>query len=101
MADFLREKYVTASVSCTVSPFLQLFLWHLVERRSEIGKLDYLQVFDLKPGRNNYEIIIRHRQEVPPFSYECRLRGIEPMTAKIYIIDNGDGTATMLLAEEY
>jgi len=101
MADFLGEKYVTAGVSRTLSPLLQLFLWHLVERKRETGGLDYLQVFELNPGKGSGEVVVRHSQEVPSFQYECSIIGAYPVTAKVYIIDNGDGTAIMLLTDEY
>ena len=59
---------------------------------------DYLQVFILSKKRGKQKII--HRQEKPKYNRRYLIKNIDPINAKIYVIDDGD-YATMILASEY
>ena len=80
----------------TIPLELQLFMWECVERLPE--PLDYLQVFELRPSGPMQSI--SHKSEEPEHHMEYMILCDEPITAKVYIIDDGDHS-TMLLAEEY
>lgn len=74
---------------------LQLFLWQLIADLSE--PKDYLQVFRLFPFEGKQKVI--HEQEEPAYIKEY-LFNVDPITVKVYCIDDTDH-CTMLLAEEY
>ena len=96
---FQNDRYLTSGVNAEISPITQLLLWELIdERLAEGTELDHLQVFRLEPDGKQQKIT--HSQEQPPYKNEVYLLGPEPITAKIYVIDDGDHS-TMLLAEEY
>ncbi len=101
MATFEGDRYVTAGINATLSPFIQLCLWALIDNRKDTKETDYLQVFLLKSGANPYEQIIEYFQEMPPVSSVHKISVDTPVKAKVYIIDAGDGTSTMMLANEY
>ncbi len=90
---FDNPRYITAGIESRISPALEILLWSLVE-----GKEDYLQVFRLTASGNNQHIL--HTQEQPEYSAEYDFPSDNPITAKIFVIDDGDHS-TMLLAEEY
>ena len=97
MFEKSKGRYLTRGVSATVPLVLQIYLWQCVDNLSD--PKDYLQVFDLK-DLNGLQCIT-HRTEEPEYHMEHFLPAIaEPVTAKVYIIDDGDH-CTMLLAEEY
>lgn len=96
---FDNQRFMTRGVNAEIDPITQLLLWELIdERRAEGAQLDYLQVFRLEPDGQQQKIT--HTQEQPEYSHECNLIGPPPVTAKIFVIDDGDHS-TMLLAEEY
>ena len=90
------NRYLTCGVDSTIPLELQLFLWECVDRLPE--PKDYLQVFKLKPLGNLQ--CITHTSEEPEYRMEYLLSSDSPITAKLYIIDDGDHS-TMLLASEY
>ena len=94
---FDNQRYVTRGV-CEEIPFeFQLFMWECVDRMHE--PKDYLQVFRL----SNIDGIqrIQHTSEQPEYKKEYLLLTVsEVVTAKVYIIDDGEH-CTMILAEEY
>ena len=95
---FSNARYLTCGIEAEISPITQLLLWELIDqRRLEGAELDYLQVFQLEPDGQHQKII--HSQEEPPFEQESLFVGPEPITAKIYVIDDGNHT-TMLFPEE-
>ena len=95
---FTNQRYLTRGIEAEISPVTQLMLWELIDELNAIGaELDYLQVFRLEPDGRQQKII--HSQEQPPFEQVVHLIGPPPVTAKIYIIDDGE-YSTMMLAEE-
>jgi len=95
---FQNDRYITRGIDTEISPITQLLLWELIDQRQQEGaELDYLQVFRLEPDGQHQKII--HSQEEPPFEQESLFIGPPPITAKIYVIDDGDHS-TMLFPEE-
>ena len=101
---FASPRCLTQGVATTVPVDLQQRLWSLLDKKRCQGvKLDYLQIFELTIECAFGEVFqkIVHRQEVPPFSETYYYRGlVEPINAKVWIIDS-DEYVTMLLASEY
>ncbi|MCL6549135.1 MAG: DUF960 domain-containing protein, partial [Alicyclobacillus sp.] len=102
---FDPPRYATRGIVGTLDPDLQFTLWAMVDvLRFRSGvKPDYLQVFELAPssdpkGPLNQTIV--HRQEQPPYQATNRLHVANPVSTKIFVIDDGEN-ATMMLAEEY
>lgn len=99
---FEGKRYITAGVSSTIDPSVQLFIWNLIEKLKSKIQLDYLQVFELSKivhsGRFAQNLV--HSQEIPHHRQEHFLNNIEPIDVKIYAIDDGMH-CTMLLSNEY
>jgi len=98
---FDGARFITPGVSERVSVEMQQFLWHLIDKlKAEPNtELDYLQVFELTPGKGGGQLI-KHFQEVPLYCAEYGFENVEmPLVVKIYIIDDG-AHSTMLLPEE-
>lgn len=94
---FRGEKFRTVGVEVNIPLEMQLFMWSAVENMPE--PKDCFQVFELK-SENGLQVI-HHYSEQPVFDMAYILTTTEnPVTAKVYIIDNGD-YCTMLLAAEY
>ena len=94
---FTSPRYATRGVTTTVPLMLQIVLWDLIDSMKVESK-DYLQVFRLTTdGKTQH---ITHTQEQPPYERTLEFSSSEPITAKIFVIDDGTHT-TMLLAEEY
>ena len=93
---FNNQRYLTCGVDNTIPIELQLFLWGCVDQLPE--ERDYLQVFDLEQVGTMQSIT--HRSEQPEYRKVYLLPSESPITAKIYVIDDGDHS-TMLLASEY
>ena len=94
MSDNLR--YLTCGVDAAIPLEVQLFLWECVEKLRE--PRDYLQVFELKPVGSMQSIT--HSSEEPEYRVEYLFPADNPITEKVYVIDDGDHS-TMLLASEY
>ena len=100
---FAKEnRYMTSGVADTLDIRLIAFLWNRIDDLVESGQeLDYLQAFQLEADRSrvlNQRII--HRSEQPELYLEYRLRIIEPITCKVWVIDSRD-YSTMLFPYEY
>ena len=97
---FDNQHYLTCGIDAEIPPITQLCLWQFIRaRRVEGAELDYLQVFELSGDKGVQKIT--HAQEQPAYQAEAVLLGVEPVvTAKIFVIDDGDHS-TMMLAEEY
>lgn len=93
---FDNQKYITKGVSQQISIYLQIIMWNLINEL-EIEK-DYLQVFELTSENGMQKIT--HSQEMPPYEKSHLIKCEEPVTAKIFVIDD-ETHSTMLLAEEY
>ena len=94
---FTSPRYATRGVTTTVPLVLQIILWDLIDSM-EVEEKDYLQVFRLTANGTTQHVT--HSQEQPEYSKEYLFPSEEPITAKIFVIDDETHT-TMLLAEEY
>lgn len=94
---FSNRRYLTKGVQADIPFELQLFMWGCIDRLPE--ERDYFQVFELEVVGGIQRI--HHFSEQPEYSMECLIPTVtNPVTAKVYVIDDGDHS-TMLLAEEY
>ena len=97
------ERYMTRGIQANVPMEIQLFLWELqMAIRKNSKEIDYLQVYRLKAEEGKQRII--HTSEEPEYKKEYVIQVEEPVTTKIYIIEDDYGdklVETMLLAEEY
>lgn len=102
---FGSNRYITRGISDEVPVEIVLFLWSLIDelKLKSQGKMDYLQVFELKiqdhPDIVENQIVI-HRTEEPEYKRSHALLVDTPIAAKVYVIDSVD-YCTMLLAREY
>jgi hypothetical protein len=97
------SRYITCGVQKGIATELQVFMWNCINELRKLGKeMDYLQVFELtsEEGEDGLVQRIEHRQEIPEFRKTYVVLCEEPITAKIFVIDDG-AYSTMLLAEEY
>lgn len=92
-----KGRYLTRGVDAEIPLDIQIFMWEAVDNMPE--PKDYLQVFNL--SIENGLQVIKHTSEQPKFEMTYILTALtKAVTAKVYIIDDGDH-CTMLLAEEY
>lgn len=97
MFERSKGRYLTRGIDAEIPIDIQIFMWEAVDKMPE--PKDYLQVFNLSV--ENGLQIIKHTSEQPKFDMTYILTTLtKAVTAKIYIIDDGDH-CTMLLAEEY
>ena len=94
---FNNPRYCTRGISSEVPLLMQIILWGLIDSM-EVAEKDYLQIFRLSAENGKQKII--HTQEQPEYSKEYLFPSEDPITAKIFVIDDETHT-TMLLAEEY
>ena len=94
---FNNPRYCTKGISETVPLLTQIILWDLIDSM-EVEEKDYLQVFKLTTDSKTQHVT--HTQEQPPYERTLEFRTDNPITAKIFVIDDETHT-TMLLAEEY
>lgn len=94
---FENKRYVTIGVADSIPLGLQFIMWTMVDVM-DVPKKDYLQVFHLTAKDKTQ--IIEHSQEMPDYNATHDFPSENPLSAHIYIIDDGDHS-TMLLAEEY
>lgn len=95
--SFTGQRYLTRGVKNEIPFDLQMFMWYLINQLPE--PKDYLQIFRLSVSDNGTQRIV-HEQEEPQYHKEYDIDIENPITAKVYVIDDGDH-CTMLLAEEY
>ena len=93
---FTNQRYLTHGIEASIPLRLQTLLWQLIDLLPP--ERDYLQVFRLEPFGGMQQVI--HTSEEPAYKKVLMFPTDEPITAKIYVIDDDDHT-TMLLAEEY
>ena len=98
MFEKSKDRYLTIGVDEKIPIDIQIFMWEAVDNMPE--PKDYLQVFNLTV-QNGLQVI-RHTSEKPKYEMTYILTSLltKAVTAKVYIIDDGD-QCTMLLAEEY
>ena len=92
---FKNAKYLTRGVQSEIPIELQFFMWSCIK---SVPEPDYLQIFKLEPMKTMQKIT--HEQEQPPFKREYLIPTDHSITAKVYVIDDGEHS-TMLLASEY
>lgn len=102
---FDPPRYATRGIVESLAPDIQFTLWAMVDvlRLRSGVEPDYLQVFDLAPSEKTlapFNQAIQHRQEEPRYSATNYLCVDDPITVRVFIIDDGSHS-TMLLAEEY
>lgn len=102
---FQGDRYITRGIREVINnrnPLICAMLFDLIDEM-KVEKKDYLQVFNLqmKFDKNGFYQEIIHEQEEPEFKEIIRFYTNMPVDAKIYVIDNGAGFCTMILAEEY
>ena len=93
---FKNKHYITCGVANNIPLLLQIIMWELINQMP-VDK-DYLQVFSLSDDNGKQRI--KHTQEVPEYSKEYVFNTDEPITTKIFVIDDKTHS-TMLLANEY
>lgn len=104
MADFKGNRYMTCGIDGEINPILQIIMWSMIDEDIEKGlKMDYLQVFKLKPvtksGKTCQEIT--HLQEQPKRQKKAVVDiGVTPISEEIFVIDSVE-YVTMMLASEY
>ena len=96
MFEKSKGRYLTRGVDAKIPLYLQMFLWAAVDNMPQ--PKDYLQVFRL--SEKNGLQIVHHTSEQPQFEMTYIVVAEKLVTAKVYIIDDGEH-CTMLLAEEY
>lgn len=94
---FNNTHFISSGIRNNVPPLLQIIMWELI-KQIPVDKQDYLQVFSLsaKGGRQK----IKHTQEVPEYSKEYVIFIENPVTEKVFVIDDKTHS-TMILANEY
>ena len=98
------NRYITKGIQEEIPVELQIFLWNRIEMLKKlVQELEYLQVFVLTSERADDILIqiVEHRQEVPEYNKIHKILCKEMVDAKIFVIDDENGHATMMLAEEY
>ena len=93
---FKNNRYLSRGVDDTIPIELQLFLWECIDQLPE--PRDYLQIFDLEQVGNMQRIT--HRTEAPEYRKVYLFPSDNPITEKLYAIDDNDHS-TMLLSSEY
>ena len=104
MATFKGNRYMTRGVDADIPPILHIIMWGMIDEDITVGlKMDYLQVFRLKPVTKNdreYQEI-KHTQEQPNRERIVTVNlDVAPVSEKIFVIDSGE-YVTMMLADEY
>ena len=94
---FNNQKFLTRGVMAEIPSWLTNLMWHMV-LTMEVEEKDYLQVFKLVANGTNQQVT--HSQEEPDYERTFTFPTDEPITAKIFVIDD-ETHSTMLLAEEY
>ena len=94
---FNNNRYLTRGISSKIPIEFQLFMWSCIDALP--SERDYFQVFEFSSVNNNFQRI-HHFSEQPEYSMEYLIPAETFITAKVYVIDDGDHS-TMLLAEEY
>lgn len=93
---FTNKRYLSRGVNDTIPIELQLFMWACIDQLPK--ERDYLQIFDLEQVGSMQSIT--HRSEQPEYCKVYLLPSDNPITEKLYVIDDNDHS-TMILATEY
>lgn len=93
---FKNGRYITRGVQLEIPIELQLFMWSCIDSLPE--RRDYFQVFKLEKMDEMQSI--SHSSEQPDYHMEYLFPSDDPITKKVYVIDDGEHS-TMLLANGY
>ena len=93
---FTNKRDLSRGVDAAIPVELQLFMWACIDQLPE--PRDYLQIFDLEQVGDMQSIA--HRSEQPKYRKVYLLPSDNPITEKLYAIDDNDHS-TMILATEY
>lgn len=99
---FDNPRYITKGFQNTIPIETQLILFYLLDSAKGTHQLDYLQVFSLsieKHGPHDLQKIV-YSQEQPKWSKTVYSPVKDPVTAKVFVIDD-KSHHTFLLADEY
>ena len=93
---FNSNRYLTRGVKTEIPFELQFLMWELIDQLPK--PKDRFQIFRLtiQDGKQH----ISHESEQPEYHKEYDIDTANPVTSKVYVIDDGTH-CTMLLAEEY
>jgi hypothetical protein len=94
---FNNQHFISRGIQEKIPPILQIIMWELINQMP-VDTKDYLQVFNLSCDNGRQKI--KHSQEEPEYSKEYVFDADEPITEKIFVIDDGTHS-TMILANEY
>jgi uncharacterized protein (DUF2141 family) len=102
----VKQIYVTRGVNSTINLQLQLLIFALSKSSQVEIEKDYLQVFNLSQGFEDGKTVqvIKQSQEVREYERSLSFYCDKPVTAKLFMITDGDGDVnyeTLLLADEY
>ena len=94
---FDKDRYLTIGVHNTIPFLLQIYLWEMINRLPV--EKDRVQIFVLKQDGAAKQVIT-HIQERPEYEHTYTISLNNPVSSRVYVIDDGD-YSTMLLADEY
>lgn len=94
---FNNPHYATRGIAEKLPVLTQIILWELIDSM-KVDEKDYLQVFTLSDEDGQQKIL--HEQEYPEYKSEHLFPSLNPVTARIFVIDD-ENHSTMLFAEEY
>ena len=103
MAVFTGKRYMTDGIRNDIPLECQIIMWNMIdEDRHMNNELDCLQVFELKPLYENgvSAQVITKKQEQPERQVKRQFSFDNPVSAKIFVIDD-ISHITMLLNHEY
>lgn len=101
-----ENRHITCGIQATIPPEIVSFIWSLIDDMLQSGHdVDYLQVFNLCPDEDATGKpiqVVSHTQENPDYKaiYNLYL-ALNPIRAKVYVVDDASNLTTMLLAQEY
>lgn len=103
-----HDRYITRGIQAEISLDLQLHMWQMIQEleKQEI-KMDYLQVFKLKPKREKEELLqeIEHTQEIPSYQRRTIINVSNIYKGTVFVIESMHEDRskywTMMLASEY
>ncbi|MCM1507896.1 MAG: DUF960 domain-containing protein [Ruminococcus flavefaciens] len=93
---FDNKRYITRGIQAEIPLEFQIFMWECVDRMPE--PKDYFQVFKFEDSGGLQKIV--HFSEQPEYCMNYFIPCSNPISAKVYVIDDGDHS-TMLLSSEY
>ena len=98
-----NNRHITRGIQSELPFELQIILWSMIDENIKKGlEMDYLQVFTLKSINIDGMIMqeINHSQEQPEYKNTFAFESDNPISAKIFVIDDLIHS-TMLLNYEY